>query len=80
MGIVGHLNPRNSFLSRWFERSNVLRATRVAMVVGTILVLINQGDQILAGNIPPVWKILLTYLVPYLVSSYAGAQAAKMDD
>ncbi|GAB5486697.1 MAG: hypothetical protein Pars2KO_02670 [Parasphingorhabdus sp.] len=55
----------------------MLRALKVATLVGTILILINQGDQILAGNMPPFWKVLLTYLVPYLVSSYAGAQATE---
>ncbi|MEP2989744.1 MAG: nitrate/nitrite transporter NrtS [Parasphingorhabdus sp.] len=64
-------------MSRWFERSNMARALKVAIVVGTVLTAINQGDQILSGNIPPVWKVLLTYLVPYLVSSFAGAQAIK---
>lgn len=54
-----------------------MRALRVAAIIGSILTLINQGDQIWAGNMPPVWKVILTYLVPYLVSSYAGAQATK---
>lgn len=75
--MLGHLNDKTSFLSRWFERSNVLRAIKVAIIVGTVLTLINQGDQIWVGDVPPIWKIALTYLVPYLVSSYAGAKAAK---
>jgi len=76
-GMNGSLNRNLPFLSRWFERSNLLRALKVAIIIGTILTLINQGDQIWAGNTPPVWKVMLTYLVPYLVSSYAGAQATK---
>lgn len=67
--------PRASFWSRWFARANLVRAIKVALVVGTLLTAINQGDQIIAGMTPPLWKILLTYLVPYLVSSYAGAQS-----
>lgn len=73
----GSLNRNVPFLSRWFARSNLLRALKVAIIIGTILILINQGDQIWAGNMPPFWKILLTYLVPYLVSSYSGAQATN---
>ena len=68
-------DSRDSFWSRWFARTNLVRALKVALVVGTLLIAINQGDQVLAGTVPPLWKILLTYLVPYLVSSYAGAKA-----
>lgn len=51
----------------------VHRALKVSAIVGTLLILINQGDMILAGSMPPLWKILLTYLVPYGVSSYSTA-------
>ena len=49
------------------------RVARVAVIVGTVLTLINQGDMILAGSAPELWKIPLTYLVPYCVSSYSSA-------
>lgn len=49
------------------------RALKVALVVGTILVAINQGDVLLHGHLPPIWKIILTYMVPYSVSSYSSA-------
>ena len=75
--MVESLNNSQSFGSRWFARGNMMRALKVALVVGTALTMINQGDQIWSGTMPPVWKILLTYLVPYLVSSYSGAQALK---
>lgn len=54
----------------------VWRAAKVSLVIGTLLVLINQGDLILAGVWPPLWKVLLTYLVPYGVASYAAAAMA----
>jgi len=48
------------------------RSLYVAMVVGTILNLINQGDVLIAGA-PINWaKIALTYVVPYLVSTYGA--------
>jgi hypothetical protein len=55
----------------------VLRGLRVAAVVGTILVAINHGDLIATGtmSIESVWKILLTYCVPYFVSTYANVAA-----
>ena len=49
-----------------------LRSFYVALVVGTILNLINQGDALL-GPAPVNWiKILLTYFVPYAVSTYGA--------
>ena len=51
----------------------VRRALKVSLLVGTLLVAINQGDAIMAGDMPPLWKIVLTYLVPYGVSSYSTA-------
>jgi hypothetical protein len=48
------------------------RSLYVALVVGTILNLINQGDA-LFGPGPINWvKVLLTYLVPYVVSTYGA--------
>ena len=54
----------------------VWRAAKVSLLIGTLLVVINQGDLILAGVWPPLWKILATYLVPYGVASYAAAAMA----
>lgn len=47
------------------------RAAKVSLFIGTLLVAINQGDLLLAGIIPPMWKLLLTYAVPFAVSSYS---------
>jgi hypothetical protein len=48
------------------------RSFLVAIVVGTILNLINQGDA-LFGTAAVNWtKLLLTYLVPYVVSTYGA--------
>lgn len=48
------------------------RSLVVALVVGTILNLINQGDAMVAGLPLNAAKLLLTYLVPYLVSTYGA--------
>jgi hypothetical protein len=48
------------------------RSLYVALIVGTILNLINQGDAILAGGAINWAKIVLTYAVPYLVSTYGA--------
>ena len=54
-----------------------LRSIKVAAIVGTILVGINQGDAILNGEFTPelAWKVPMTYMVPYLVSTYASVSA-----
>jgi len=41
-------------------------------VVGTILNLINQGDAILEATSLNWIKIILTYFVPYAVSTYGA--------
>jgi hypothetical protein len=55
-------------------------AVYVALVVGTVLTIINQGDVLLAGEITPlvIAKILLTYLVPYSVSTFSALSANRV--
>ena len=48
------------------------RSFWVAAVVGTILNLINQGDTLLSGQRLDVAKLVLTYVVPYIVSTYGA--------
>ena len=53
------------FWEAYLLRATQERAIRVSLIVGTVLVIINQGDLILAGSIPDIWKIPLTYSVPF---------------
>jgi hypothetical protein len=57
------------------------RSFVVAIVVGTILNLINQGDAVLGAASINWIKVVLTYLVPYAVCTYGAVsfqlQAAK---
>lgn len=63
-----------SFMGIWFRRSTVKRAVVVGLVVGTLLCLINQWQAIVLGIVPVDWlKVVLTYFVPYAVSSYSTA-------
>jgi hypothetical protein len=68
-------------VKQWIKvatRSDVVtRGVKVGALVGTILVAINQGDLILSDGLSAAdgWKIVLTYLVPYCVSTYAGVSA-----
>ncbi len=62
----------------WFElikdRDIVRRALKVALVVGTLLTRINHGPALLEYQLTSrhYLQIALTYLVPYLVSTYSA--------
>ncbi|HSF44293.1 MAG TPA: nitrate/nitrite transporter NrtS [Thermoanaerobaculia bacterium] len=55
------------------------RALRVALVVGSILLVINHGDAILHGNLTRdrLVRMALTFLVPYLVSTFSSVGAIR---
>ena len=63
------------FLSCFFDSASVRRAIRVALFVGPILGLINHFDLFAGGELTRVrlFKIGLTFLVPFCVSSYSSA-------
>jgi hypothetical protein len=67
------------FLALWFQRATVRRAVTVAMIVGPILTLINQYDAIASGSFGAkfFFKMALTFLVPYSVSSYSSVMALR---
>ncbi len=54
--------------------SVVRTATRFALIVGPILVMINHGDSIITGEMTTIdWlKSALTMLVPYTVSTLSS--------
>ena len=53
------------------------RALIVALLVGTALNLINQGDAVLRGASVNWIKLLLTYVVPFAVSSHGAISAGR---
>ncbi len=65
------------FLYHWFRRETVWRALKVASIVGPILTVINQYDLLLNLDFSARlgFKVALTFLVPYSVSSYSSARA-----
>lgn len=68
-------------MKNWLEvalrRDVVVRSLKVGVIVGTLLTAINQGDLILSGDLmgSALWKIPLTYLVPFSVSMYASVSS-----
>ncbi|MGH2984161.1 MAG: nitrate/nitrite transporter NrtS [Solirubrobacterales bacterium] len=63
------------------RREHLRRTVRIALVVGTILTLFNQGDVILRGDATALtWiKTALNYCVPFIVSNL-GLLAGKRAD
>ena len=49
----------------------------VALIVGTILNVINQGDVLWSGSQPDWIKALLTYCVPFCVATYGAYNAIR---
>ena len=64
------------------EPANLRRTVRIALVVGTILTLINQADVIVKGDATAltVVKVCLNFVVPFIVSNLGvltGARTAR---
>jgi hypothetical protein len=62
--------------ARHFVRTGTVlrRAGATALVVGTILTALNQGDLLVSGdaNAAMWWKIPLTYAVPFVVTIWGA--------
>ena len=62
----------DTLVHRWLREALTTRALLVALLVGSVLNLINQGDSLFDGSVN--WsKIVLTYFVPLAVVSYGAA-------
>ncbi len=61
------------------RRDILSRSVRVGLVVGTLLAVINHGDRLLSADVDSnmLLKIILTYLVPFSVSTWASVQTAR---
>jgi len=73
------LSGEQSFFRIATDRSVVLRATKIALVVGCVLAVINHGDRIVSFSVDfeTFVKILLTFFVPYSVSTYSSVGAVR---
>lgn len=67
------------FFSLAVSAGVVRRAFKVALIVGTLLALINHVDAVIAGSFTTknFIQVLLSYLVPYLVSTYSAVHALQ---
>ncbi len=76
---TAHGTGAGSWLATATQPDIVRRSLKVGLVVGTILAAINHGDRIIAMDLDLAsgCRIVLTYLVPYGVSTWASVQTAR---
>ena len=67
------------WLQMCLDKKTVRRAFKYSIVVGSILVVINHGDTLIRGEVggQQVVQMLLTYLVPYTVSTLSSVGAIR---
>lgn len=70
----------NVFIEQCLKKATIKRSIKVAIIVGSVLGLINHSDAIFNGTLTStnISQMGLTYMVPYLVATYgAASQAAQ---
>ncbi len=63
------------------NKKNVTTALAVAIIVGSLLNLINSYDVLLEGKFSGrnTIRIILTYITPFCVSLYSSAKATRQN-
>lgn len=49
-------------------------ALKVSLVVGAVLNVINNGEQLWTHQSVDFWRVALNFIVPFCVSSYSAAR------
>lgn len=57
-----------------FSAPIAVPALKVALVVGSVLNIINNGQQFWVHQTVNLWQALLNFVVPFCVSSYSAAR------
>lgn len=60
----------------------LLRSAKVSALVGSFVVLLNQGDQLLGSpalSLDLWWKVGLTYAAPFCVATYGALANARRE-
>jgi len=82
---VEHTNTRGSqrpLIAYCLERPTLLFSIKMALVVGTLLAVINHGQAIITGHFTSdrLLPLLFTYCVPFAVAMYSQIQAKRERD
>ncbi len=78
-------NTRGSqrpFIAYCLEQPTLFFSIRMALVVGTLLAVINHGQAIVTGHFTSdrLLSLLLTYCVPFSVAMYSQIQGKRQRD
>lgn len=73
----GHRQRLGEKASAGVGGRDVRRALWVALVIGSVLNVINQGEALFLGGQADWMKAALTYVVPFFVSLHSAAQARR---
>ena len=80
------LVSNNISLRQWLRLATQARvvhnATKVALIVGSILALINHGPSIMSLSLEStaILQIAATYLVPYSVATYSAVKMIQLSE
>lgn len=71
-----------SLLAYCLEHETLRFSFKMALVIGTILAVINHGYALFTGHLTSVelWSIVLTYCVPFAVAMYSQVQGKRQRD
>jgi len=69
-------------LAYCLEPATLRFSFKTALIVGTILAIINHGYALLTGHFTfgEIFPLLLTYCVPFIVSLYSQVQGKRQRD
>ena len=78
-------NPREglrSLVASCLERDTFLFSAKTALVLGTLLALVNDGGAFLAGRVAPdqLFTSLASYLVLFVLALYSQVQGKRQRD
>lgn len=66
--------PRPGVVRLMLQPHNAKSALMVSLVVGTVLNVVNNGEQIWMHHTVNLWHVGMNFFVPYCVSSYSAAR------
>lgn len=72
-------SPARVLCTRRLDRAALLRSVYLAAFAGTVLMVVNQGQDLLARDVSPRWVIaaLLTYFVLFVLAAYVQVRSKR---
>jgi thiamine transporter ThiT len=68
------------FIDGLVNPKTLRRGLVICLAVGSLLTLINQWDNLTQHQMLYPWQALLTYLVPFIVSTFSSASASMQQE